>query len=661
MKTISPRERPLLRFVVITDTHVNGEGSSPYPYPSGVLANARAAAAFAKVRTLKPDFVLHLGDMVHPLPGQVSFASAAANFRKMVGDLEVPIRWVPGNHDIGDKPSAWLVAPPVSKETRTFYTDALGPDRHCFEHHGIRFVMADATLINSGMDAEEEQWNWLDTNIPRDRRSFLFMHYPPYLTDTDEPEHYDNIANPGRSRLLAMLRDRPVEALFTGHVHNIFMNRFGNTDIHVLPAISFVRNDYSQLFPVPPIDEENGRNHVSRLGFMLVEVFEKGHTVHWVNTNGGTDPEIADQQMTVSMLHPRRRTAPVGVDLRQEWARALPIVPDGVVDELSRKYVRNDHLAMRLQSLGLRHLRVPMQDVIDERAAARMSDFAAFGHTFTVYGIGVPTTEVGDRLAAVAPILSGVEVILPSEAFAETSPLLAAFSHSIGAPVMLSKLRASAHSEGKGDGLSLYSHLPRHGFPVEEVDEAFAAIPAGIAGLCFTVEPTAPLWATLETIAAAAHKNGKRALAHLRLAGASFAKDAGTPEENARRIAEATLAGWAHRAVLDVVIDTFVDFDRGYVLRSGLLNSLCDVRPAGAVLQRLAELLADTPEGGSVRAEGSLRYFSVAGKNYALALDKLPTMNGSATAIRLDTGAMIATDVEAAGMPILLSWCRAAD
>ncbi|WP_143744575.1 metallophosphoesterase [Mesorhizobium prunaredense] len=639
MKTISPLERPLLRFVVITDTHVNGEGSSPYPYPSGVLANSRAAAAFAKIRALKPDLVLHLGDMVHPLPGQLNFASAVANFRQIIGDLEVPIRWIPGNHDIGDKPSCWLPAPPVSKETHTIYTDALGPDRHCFEHNGIRFVMADATLINSGMDAEEEQWNWLDTNIPRNRRSFLFMHYPPYLTDTDEPEHYDNIANPGRSRLLAMLRDRPVEALFTGHVHNIFMNRFGNTDIHVLPATSFVRNDYSQLFPVPPIDEENGRNHVSRLGFMLVEVFEKAHTVHWVNTNGGTDPEIADQQMTVSMLHPRRRAAPVGVDLRQEWARPLPIIPDGCCDELSRKYVRNDYLAMRLHSLGLRHLRVPMQDLIDERAAARMSDFAAFGHTFTVYGVGVPTTEIGDRLAAVAPILSGVEVILPPEAFAETSAPLAAFSRAIGAPVMLSKLHASG----------------RHGFPAEEVDEAFAAIPAGIAGLCFAIEPTAPLWLPLEAIAAAAHKYGKRALVHVRLAGASFAKDAGTPEENARRIAEATLAGWADRAVLDIVIDTFVDFDRGYFLRSGLLDPLCDLRPAGAVLQRLAELLADTPDGGSVRAEGSLRYFSIAGKHYALALNKLPTIKGSSTAIRLDTGTMIATHAEAAGMPILLS------
>lgn len=365
------------------------------------------------------------------------------------------------------------------------------------------------------------------------------MHYPPYLTDTDEPEHYDNIADPGLSRLLAMLRGRPVEALFTGHVHNVFMNRFGNTDIHVLPATAFVRNDYSQLFPVPPIDDENGRNHVGRLGFMLVEVFEKGHTVHWVNTNGGTDPEIADQQMTVSMLHPRRRTAPVGVDLRQEWARALPIIPDGGVDELIRKYVRNDYLAMHLQSLGLRHLRVPMQDVIDERVAARMSDFAAFGHTFTVYGLGVPTPEVGDRLTALAPMLSGVEVILPSEAFAETSRLLAAFSHSIGAPVMLSKLRASAHSEGEGDGGSRYS--PRHGFPVEEADKAFAAIPAGIEGLCFDIEPTAPLWPTLQAIAVAAHKNDKRALVHLRLAGASFSKDAGTPEENARRIAEQRL------------------------------------------------------------------------------------------------------------------------
>lgn len=652
---ISTGEAPLFRFVVITDTHVNAEwGFSTSPFPSGALYNARAAAAFAKVRALQPDFVLHLGDKVHPVPGQPGFPIAAGHFLEMVKDLGAPIRWIPGNHDVGDKPSGWLPAPPITDKARAIYTEAFGPDRQAFDHDGVRFVMADASLINSGMAAEAEQWDWLDAHIPRDRRSFLCLHYPPYLLDPDEPDHYDNLANPGRNRLLAMLKGRPVEALFTGHVHNVFMNRLDDTDIHVLPGVAFIRHDYAQLFSAPPSDDEFGRNHVGRLGFMVVEVFAHGHTVHWVHTNGGIDPDIADRQMTVSMLHPRRRTAPIGVDLRQEWARPLPIVPAGGVDELSRKYVRNDYLAMRLQSLGLRHLRVPMQDVTEPRAAARMHDFAAFGHRFTAYGFGVPTPEVSDKLAAVGPTLSGIEIILPPEALEAEAPKLAAMSRAIGVPVLLSKLHVSAHSEGGGDGRAVYAHFIRHGFPVDEAEKGFAALPRGIAGLCFALDRDAPLWPSLAGIAAAARRHGKRALVHLRLAGGSVASDAGKLNETARRVAEATLAGWAHRDVLEIVVDTFVDLDRGYFPRSGLLDPLCELRPAGAALQRLAELLADAPEGGEVTAQGGARLFRVDGRACALVLDGMPAGFGPAAAIRLDTGAAIAPSADAEGMPVLL-------
>lgn len=653
---IPTSEAPLFRVVVITDTHLNAEwGHSTSPFPSGALYNARAAAAFAKVRALKPDLVLHLGDKVHPVPGQPGFPVAAAHFHEMVRDLGAPIRWIPGNHDVGDKPSGWLPAPPITNEARRIYTEAFGPDRHSFDHAGVRFVMADASLINSGLAAEAEQWAFLEENIPQDRRSFLCLHYPPYLLDPEEPDHYDNLANPGRARLLALLRDRPVEALFTGHVHNVFMNRLGGTDIHVLPGVAFIRHDYSQLFAAPPTDDEFGRNHVGRLGFMLLEVFREGHTVHWVHTNGETEPARAPESMTVSLLHPRRRTAPIGVDLRQEWARPVAIAPAGGVDELSRKYVRNDYLAMRLQSLGLRNLRVPMQDVLDARAAARMLDFAAFGHAFTAYGYGVPTPEVGARLAALHPAVAQVEVILSPEQVAAELPQLAGMQAALGIPVLLSRLHVSAHSEGKGDGRATYAHFIRHGFRPEEAEEGFAALPAGIAGLCFALDRDVPLWPALARIAAAARSHGKRALVHLRLAGGSVASDAGRLDETARRVAEATLAGWAFRDAVQVVVDTFVDLDRGYFPRSGLLDALYELRPAGAALQRLAELLADTPAGGAVTAQGGARLFTLGRRRHALVLDgAVPAGFAQASAIRLDTGAP-ARPGEAAGMPVLMT------
>lgn len=151
-RRIATDETPQFRFVVITDTHVNAEWDrSTSPFRSAALYNARAAAAMARVATLKPDFVLHLGDKVHPVPGQPGFPIAAGHFKAMCATMGAPVRWIPGNHDIGDKPSGWLPAPPVTAESRAIYREAFGPDWNSFDHGGIRFVMADASLINSGL------------------------------------------------------------------------------------------------------------------------------------------------------------------------------------------------------------------------------------------------------------------------------------------------------------------------------------------------------------------------------------------------------------------------------------------------------------------------------------------------------------------------------
>lgn len=642
-RTISPQEKPLFRFVVISDTHVTAEWDrSTSPFPSVAKANRRTAAAVARIKSLQPDFVLHLGDMVHPVPGQPGFAPAVGHFKDIWRDLGVPLHLIPGNHDIGDKPSGWLPAPPVSAETQSIYDQTFGPDRQVVEYGGCRFVMIDSSLINSGLPEEEEQWAWLDANLPHSGRNFLCLHYPPFLFDPNEPDHYDNLANPGRARLLSLLRGRAVEGIFSGHVHNVFLNRIHGADAHVLPAIAFIRHDYTQLFPVPPVDPEFGRTHEGRFGFLLVQVFSEGHTVHWVHTFGQTDPSNVAETMPVSMLHPRHRSAHIGVNLRHEWARPLAIAPAGGVDELSRKYVRNDYITMRLQSLGLRNLRVPMQDVVDPVAAARMMDLAAFGHRFTVYGFGLPTPEVADRLAAVSPAIEALEVILPPGELRAQVPDAERLRRALGIPLMLSKLELSAHSEGGHN--AVYNHFIRQGFSAREAADALADIakPDDIDGLCFRIERPEPLWPAITRIAETLRGVGKRGVVHLRLANENAVKWGGTLENTASRIAEATLANWAFGDVLTIFIDTFIDLDRGYFPRTGLIDPLCELQPAGAALQRLAELLSQQPGGGQVTADGTARRFSVAGLGYALLLSEAgeayPMLEVQGATIRLDTG-----------------------
>ncbi len=64
-----PKGRHLLTFAVIADTHANqSETYSSSPYPCNALANARARRVIAEVNQRDPAFVLHLGDIVNPVP-----------------------------------------------------------------------------------------------------------------------------------------------------------------------------------------------------------------------------------------------------------------------------------------------------------------------------------------------------------------------------------------------------------------------------------------------------------------------------------------------------------------------------------------------------------------------------------------------------------------
>jgi len=65
--------QPTLSFGIITDTHIRSpEGDQSSPYPVNDKANARANYACQLLAAQNPTFVVHLGDMVHPLPAMAS-------------------------------------------------------------------------------------------------------------------------------------------------------------------------------------------------------------------------------------------------------------------------------------------------------------------------------------------------------------------------------------------------------------------------------------------------------------------------------------------------------------------------------------------------------------------------------------------------------------
>lgn len=588
---------PLMTFAVIADSHMNPEDdASTSPWEVNRLANARAKAVVEELNDLGPEFVVHLGDMIHPVPAQDSYAVAAAQFRSVFGELAMPLHVVPGNHDVGDKPLEWSPAAVVTEDYIELYEREFGDSYYSFSHAGSLFVVVNAQLINTGFDSESQQQRWLEATLRQnaDARTFIFLHYPPYVHEPTERGHYDNLDEPGRSWLLELFRQHNVEAVFAGHVHNFFYDHRDGTDFYILPSVSFVRSDYSEFARVSPDDVDHGRNDVAKLGYFLVEVYDDDHHPIIYRTHGrsaGTgDAGVAQVVQAAAPRRPGR--APVGVDLRHSWADVVQIPYSGGLDEFDRKTARNDYPLMALWELGITNLRVPLSDLADPHAAERARIFGRNGLRFVPFLFGLPNAKQLEVLRRQRELVIALELILPNE-LDDHIEELAALRGEVEVPIWVSKLRSHDDITTQ-DGR--YFHVLNHGYLPDEIGRLSRTLTGRdhdvVDGIVFRIGYDLEPAAAISEIANLAEFVGMQGIAHVRFAGEVPAESRNDEATAANRVAKVLAASVAHPE-LDIYMDTFVDQDRGYFPRTGLLDRRFNPRLAGHVFRNLRATLPD--------------------------------------------------------------------
>lgn len=396
-KKASPIDGKLMfTFAVAADTHINPEdGRSGSPWMVNAMANERAITIARRIKEHNPAFTVHLGDMVHPVPELPSYAAAADRFKHIFREFgEGALYLMPGNHDVGDKPVSWMPAGVVRPSYIELYRKHFGADYYSFDYENCHFVVINSPILNSGFEVEIEQQRWLihDLNANQNKRVFFFTHYPPYVSDRYESSTYDNVDEPARSWVLDQVQRSGAEAMFAAHVHNFFYDRIGRCEYYILPATSFVRQDFSELFRVGS-PEEHGRNAASKLGYMLVNVYEKGHAAMIYRTGGdltsSSAPTIPIAPAT--KRHPKEIPhAPLGVDLRHPWTEYVDIPYSGGVEEFYRKRVRNDYPILSFWELGTKLFRIPVQDVADPLVRSRMRALVDIGCRFFAFSYDLP-------------------------------------------------------------------------------------------------------------------------------------------------------------------------------------------------------------------------------------------------------------------------------
>lgn len=188
-----------------------------YPFTKNFAKEkANMAKAVEAVNRLKPAFVVITGDLVNAA-GDTAQTRA---FQESIGSIDraIPVHLVPGNHDVGNRPS---------EEILSRYRRGYGQDYYSFSVGGVAFIVLNSSLIKYPHRAPASaalQKKWITHAIDSiaasgPGRTITFIHHPPFLNNVDEPGGYGNIDRAPRRELLAMLEKGGTTHVFAGHLH----------------------------------------------------------------------------------------------------------------------------------------------------------------------------------------------------------------------------------------------------------------------------------------------------------------------------------------------------------------------------------------------------------------------------------------------------------
>ncbi len=247
-----------MRIALVSDTHLARRVPD-------FLANWQRVKAW--LDTAAPDLILHLGDIT------VNGAEHAAELheaRALFDGLPAPIRFLPGNHDIGDNPIAPGVpnAHPLDLARLADYRRIFGPDRWSIEAEDWSLIGLNAQLFGTDEAEEAAQFDWLESVLGEGHGPLgVFLHKPLFRTRPEDTEaHIRYVPHSPRQRLLALLAKRDLRFVVAGHTHQHRQ--------HVVDRVEHVWAPSCTVFFGDAMQERIGDKTV---GAMLLELTPDGH------------------------------------------------------------------------------------------------------------------------------------------------------------------------------------------------------------------------------------------------------------------------------------------------------------------------------------------------------------------------------------------------
>lgn len=247
----------LVTFAHITDTHLHANPhytNDLIDYPA--LPPVQAVINFINTLGAEIDFVLHTGDVMHAPGAPQEYAEAARVFAA----FEVPVHYIPGNHDHVAWMQQYLVGRSPDQLTPTYDT--------AFEVNGVQFVLLDShtpeKIGNAVGVISQDQLRWLEGQLdPTDERPLVVAvhhHTLPLLAPWLDRigmvngEDLHNVLVGARGRL---------RGVFCGHIHEVLVTVRDGVSYYSAQSAWYQTRTYPAQ-PSPALDP------VTNPGFNLV-------------------------------------------------------------------------------------------------------------------------------------------------------------------------------------------------------------------------------------------------------------------------------------------------------------------------------------------------------------------------------------------------------
>jgi hypothetical protein len=234
--------------------------------------------------------------------------------------------------------------------------------------------------------------------------------------------------------------------------------------------------------------------------------------------------------------------------------------------------------------MGVRDLRLPLDDLADPETGARVAELAALGHRFTAYSYGLPKGEAAEALKMKGGILAAFEVIAPITSAVDLLAPMAALKGPT--PIFFNAHRDLVEAFSSSHGLQ-----PDDRGAVEALlalDGAREVIDGLVFGVAWQESPAEAIKATRRSV----EGFGVVAAVHVQFAHRKPLGRDETERHDANRIAEAVVSALASDQ-MTVYLDNFTGIDRGYFFSGGLVDRLYNPLAGARIVRHLHAALAE--------------------------------------------------------------------